>query len=77
MAEEYKVKDIKLAGEGRLLIEWASRHMPVLNQIKERFTRERPLEGLRIGACLHVTKETAVLIDALRGETTGEYYWCV
>ncbi|MEM2725877.1 MAG: adenosylhomocysteinase [Candidatus Bathyarchaeia archaeon] len=62
---EFKVKDLSLADRGELLIEWASRHMPVLNQIRERFSVERPLEGLRIGACLHVTKETAVLVKTL------------
>lgn len=62
----YKVKDISLSEKGLLLIEWASRHMPVLKQIRERFEKERPLEGMRIGACLHVTKETAVLIETLR-----------
>jgi len=62
----YKVKDISLSEKGILLIEWASKHMPVLKQIRERFEKERPLEGIRIGACLHVTKETAVLIETLR-----------
>ncbi|RLG08768.1 MAG: adenosylhomocysteinase [Thaumarchaeota archaeon] len=62
----YKVKDLSLSEKGFLLIEWASRHMPVLKQIRERFEKERPLEGIRIGACLHVTKETAVLIETLR-----------
>ncbi|HIE18202.1 TPA: adenosylhomocysteinase [Candidatus Bathyarchaeota archaeon] len=62
----YKVKDLNLAEKGSLLVEWASRHMPVLNQIKQRFEKEKPLEDLKIGACLHVTKETAVLVEALR-----------
>jgi len=61
----YKVKNLNLAEKGRLLIEWASRHMPVLNQIKARFEKEKPLEDLKIGACLHVTKETAVLVETL------------
>jgi adenosylhomocysteinase len=61
----FKVKDLSLADRGDLLIEWASRHMPVLNQICKRFEVEKPLKGLRVGACLHVTKETAVLIKAL------------
>jgi len=64
--DEFKVKDVGLAGKGRLLIEWASMHMPVLNQIRERFSRERPLEGVRVGACLHVTKETGVLVEVLK-----------
>ena len=63
--EEFKVKDKSLAPQGHLQIEWASRHMPVLNLIKNRFEKEKPLKGFTIGACLHVTKETAVLVDAL------------
>ncbi|MEM3696052.1 MAG: adenosylhomocysteinase [Candidatus Bathyarchaeia archaeon] len=61
--ENFKVKDASLASKGRLQIEWASKHMPVLNQIKERFQKEKPLRNLTLGACLHVTKETAVLIE--------------
>ncbi|PIU59341.1 adenosylhomocysteinase, partial [Candidatus Bathyarchaeota archaeon CG07_land_8_20_14_0_80_47_9] len=61
--ENFKVKDTSLAPKGHLQIEWASKHMPVLNQIKERFSQEKPLKGLTIGACLHVTKETGVLIE--------------
>jgi len=60
----FKVKDESLAPKGMLQIEWASRHMPVLNQIKKRFSMEKPLKGVMLGACLHVTKETAVLVDA-------------
>jgi len=63
--EEFEVKDKSLAGQGHLQIEWASRHMPVLNLIKSRFEKEKPLKGLTLGACLHVTKETAVLVQAL------------
>lgn len=62
----FKVKDLNLAEKGGLLVEWASRHMPVLGQIRERFEREKPLEGFKIGACLHVTKETAVLVETLK-----------
>ena len=61
----YRVRDISLAEKGRLMTEWASMHMPVLKQIRERFEAERPLEGLKVGACLHVTKETAVLAETL------------
>ncbi|MEM3597279.1 MAG: adenosylhomocysteinase [Candidatus Bathyarchaeia archaeon] len=61
--EEFKVKDKSLASKGDLQIEWASRHMPVLEQIKKRFAKEKPLKGFTLGACLHVTKETAVLIE--------------
>jgi adenosylhomocysteinase len=67
--EKFKVKDTNLANKGNLQIEWASKHMPVLSQIKKRFTKEKPFKGLTLGACLHVTKETGVLIDAfLAGE---------
>ena len=62
---DYKVKDIELADEGELLIEWSSDHMPVLALICERFQREKPLENVTIGAVLHCTKETAVLIRTL------------
>jgi adenosylhomocysteinase len=62
---DYKVKNIDLAKDGVLLIEWASKHMPALNQIRQRFEKEKPLKGLMIGVCLHVTKETAVLVEAL------------
>jgi len=60
-----KIKDKTLAPQGFLQIEWSSNHMPVLNQIKMRFKKEEPLKGLTLGACLHVTKETAVLIETL------------
>ncbi len=62
---DYKVKDLGLAPRGRLQLEWAEKHMPVLLLIRERFSKEKPLEGLRIGAVLHVTKETGVLIRTL------------
>jgi adenosylhomocysteinase len=65
MMADFKIKDPNLADKGELLIEWALTHMPVLNQIAQRFAAEKPLEGLMIGACLHVTKETAVLIKTL------------
>jgi adenosylhomocysteinase len=63
---DYKVKNVELAKDGVLLIEWASKHMPALNQIRQRFEKEKPLRSLTIGACLHVTKETAVLVDTLK-----------
>jgi len=62
--EKFKVKDAALAPKGHLQIEWASKHMPVLDQIKKRFNKEKPLKGLTLGASLHVTKETSVLVDA-------------
>ena len=61
----HDVTDLDLAGEGVRRIEWAEREMPVLRLIRERFARERPLAGLRIGACLHVTTETANLVRTL------------
>lgn len=64
-AERYDIKDIDLADEGLARIRWADADMPVLASIRERFERERPLEGVRIGACLHVTTETANLMRTL------------
>jgi adenosylhomocysteinase len=61
--EKFKVKDAALAPSGHSQIAWASKHMPVLNQIKRRFEKEKPLKGLTLGACLHVTKETGVLAE--------------
>jgi adenosylhomocysteinase len=66
MAVEHDVRDLKLATGGRYRIEWAERDMPVLRQIRERFEKERPLEGLRLSACLHVTTETANLARTLQ-----------
>jgi adenosylhomocysteinase len=59
--ETYEVKDYSMAENGLKLVEWARRHMPVLQTIKERFKKEQPFKGLKIGACLHVTKETSQL----------------
>lgn len=63
--ENFDIKDTKLAEGGRRRIEWAEREMPVLRLIRERFARERPLQGARIAACLHVTTETANLMRTL------------
>ena len=63
---EYDIKDIKLAKEGLLRIEWANQSMPVLNNIRKRFSKEKPLKGKRIAACLHVTTETASLMQTLK-----------
>lgn len=62
---DYKVKDVGLAEQGELLIDWATDHMPVLALIRRRFEEERLFEGVTIGAVLHCTKETAVLVRAL------------
>jgi adenosylhomocysteinase len=63
--QNYDVKDLSLATQGRHRIEWAAQEMPVLALIEERFKRERPLKGLRLSACLHVTTETANLVRVL------------
>jgi adenosylhomocysteinase len=63
---EYDIRDLGLADEGRRRTEWAERTMPVLRQIRERFRAERPLEGVRLAACLHVTTETANLMVTLK-----------
>jgi adenosylhomocysteinase len=62
----HDVKDLKLAEKGRLRIEWANQNMPVLNLIRARFEKEKPLKGLKIAACLHVTTETASLMTTLK-----------
>lgn len=66
MSSSYDIKNIKLADGGRRRIEWADQEMPVLSQIRERFAKERPLKGLRLSACLHVTTETANLMRTLQ-----------
>jgi len=60
------VKDLRLAPAGRKRIDWADRHMPVLYQLRERFAKDKPLRGIRLSACLHVTAETANLVRTLR-----------
>jgi len=66
MSVEHDVKDLNLATGGRFRIEWAEREMPVLRAIRERFEREKPLKGIRVSACLHVTTETANLMRTLQ-----------
>lgn len=63
--KNYKVKDIRLAADGRMKIEWAESRMPVLMALREKYRKSKPLKGFRIAGCLHVTKETAVLIETL------------
>ena len=63
---KYHIKDVKLAPEGKLRIEWAEREMPVLRLIRKRFKKEKPLKGRRISCCLHVTSETANLLNTLK-----------
>ena len=66
MSTDHDIKDIDLAPAGRLRIEWAEREMPVLRLIRERFQKEKPLAGVRLSACLHITTETANLARALQ-----------
>ena len=63
---QYDIKDPSLASAGRLRIEWAYREMPVVKLIKKRFATEKPLKGIRISGCLHITTETANLALALK-----------
>ncbi|MFH1623993.1 MAG: adenosylhomocysteinase [Pseudomonadota bacterium] len=63
---DFDIKDINLAEKGRLRIEWANRSMSVLNLIEKRFEEERPLDGVKVAACLHVTTETASLMRTLK-----------
>jgi len=64
--KNYDIKDPSLANEGMLRIEWASKEMPVIKQIQQRFSKEKPFDGLHISACLHVTTETANLAITLK-----------
>ncbi len=71
----YDVKDIKLAGEGKKLIDWAQRDMPVLRLIRDRFSKQKPLKGVTLSACLHVTSETANLAITLK-EGGADVFLC-
>ena len=64
--KNYDIKDPSLAKEGKLRIDWADKEMPVVRRIRTRFRKERPLAGVRISACLHITTETANLALALK-----------
>jgi len=70
---KYHVKDLKLAPKGKDRIEWAERSMPVLRLIKSRFSKEKPLKGIRVAACLHVTTETANLLITLKAGGADVY----
>jgi adenosylhomocysteinase len=70
---KYDIKDIKLANKGALRIEWARNNMPVLGLIAARFAKEKPLKGLRLAACLHVTTETGVLMEVLKAGGASLY----
>ncbi len=62
---QYKVRDLGMADDGRLRIEWAESRMPVLMRLREEYSQSKPFEGYKIAGCLHVTKETAVLVETL------------
>src|SRR5712692_8577499 len=70
----YKIHDQKLAPQGRLMIEWAESRMPVIMQLRRQYSETKPLKGFKIGGCLHITKETAVLIRALK-DAGAEAVW--
>src|SRR5665648_323037 len=71
----YGIRDIDLAEKGKDRIEWAEKQMPVLSIIRKRFSKEKPLKGIKISACLHVTTETANLARTLK-EGGAEVYLC-
>ena len=72
---EYRVKDITLADIGKKRIEWAESHMPVLNALRKKFESTKPLQGIKVAGCLHVTKETGVLTKTLKA-AGAEVSWC-
>ena len=72
---DYRVSNISLANEGKIKIDWAEAHMPVLVALREKYGKIRPLEGIRVAGCLHVTKETGVLIRTLK-MAGAEISWC-
>jgi adenosylhomocysteinase len=72
---DYRVKDIKLADIGKKRIDWAESHMPVLNALRKKYENSKPLQGIKVGGCLHVTKETGVLVRTLKA-AGAELAWC-
>ncbi len=72
---EYRVKDITLADIGKKRIDWAESHMPVLNALRKKFESTKPLQGLTVAGCLHVTKETGVLTKTLKA-AGAQVSWC-
>jgi adenosylhomocysteinase len=63
---DYRIKDISLAAAGKKKIDWAETHMPVLNALKQKYEKIKPIRGIRVAGCLHVTKETGVLVRTLK-----------
>ncbi|MEM3160185.1 MAG: adenosylhomocysteinase [Nitrososphaera sp.] len=72
---EYRVKDISLAEEGKRRIDWAEAHMPVLVALRKKYGETKPLKGIKVAGCLHVTKETGVLVRTLKA-AGAEITWC-
>jgi adenosylhomocysteinase len=72
---EYRVKDVTLASDGKKRIDWAEAHMPVLVALRQKYEKTKPLKGVRVTGCLHVTKETGVLVRTLRA-AGAELSWC-
>jgi adenosylhomocysteinase len=66
VGKDYKVRDIELAPAGRKRIDWAESRMPVLMSLREKYKKTKPMRGMRVSGCIHVTKETAVLVETLR-----------
>src|SRR5918996_5684868 len=71
----YRVLDLALANEGRRKIQWALSHMPVLQSLTRQYEKSKPLDGVRVAGCLHVTKETAVLVESLKA-LGAQLSWC-
>ena len=72
---EYKIKNISLSEKGKLKIDWAESRMPVLMNLRKKYENDKPLKGIKIAGCLHVTKETAVLVRAFKA-AGAEMKWC-
>src|ERR671923_610399 len=72
---KFRIKDTTLAKEGRNRIEWAEAHMPVLVALRQKYEKTKPLKGIRVAGCLHVTKETGVLVRTLKA-SGAELSWC-
>src|ERR687898_1390393 len=72
---DYRVKDISLADLGKKKIDWAEVHMPVIVSLRKKYEDSQPLKGVRVAGCLHVTKETGVLIRTLKA-AGAELSWC-
>ena len=72
---EYRVKDVALARDGKRRIDWAEAHMPVLVSLRQKYEKTKPLKGVRVAGCLHVTKETGVLVRTLKA-AGAELSWC-